>query len=322
MWRIMAIVLVVLFAGVANSSDKPNLKTADPKNNAETEQRGSDKNPVTVKVLPSTDAEAKAAQEEKYRNDKSIQDEKLADATVLLAYVTIVLAGFTALLWLATFNLARDAKRTADRQTREMQESLRIARESAKASRDAADIAHAAMIAGERAFVFALGFKQYCEKDGTTGLYHWRFRPTWMNSGNTPTKKMTIHTRYMLRDGKTPLPIGFNFDYPTSEVGVALVAPKTPSEGGMVPPPKEAAISPQDILDMQAGRKILYLMGWAKYSDIFPNTPPHITRFCWVIHVSGNPMTITPGPEGSKLTGFAFAYNHHDEGNCTDEECG
>jgi hypothetical protein len=138
MWRITAIVLAVLVAGIAYSTEDPNLKTTEPKDTAKPEQRGSDNNPFTVKVLPTPDAEAKAAQEEKYRNDKSIQDEKLVDATVLLARVTIVLAGFTALLWWATYSLAKEAKRTATQQAVDMQASLATAKQSADAAKSMA----------------------------------------------------------------------------------------------------------------------------------------------------------------------------------------
>lgn len=134
MWRIMAIVLAVLFAGVANSSEKPNLKTTEPKSSAETEQRGSDKNPFTVKVLPSPDADTKATQEEKYRYEKSAQDEKLVDATIWLVRITGILALCTGGLWWATYRLARDAKRTATQQATDMRTSLAIAKTSADAA--------------------------------------------------------------------------------------------------------------------------------------------------------------------------------------------
>ena len=62
-------------------------------------------------------------------------------ATVWLAVVTTILAGVTAGLWIATYNLARDAKRTADRQRREMKISLAIAKRSANAAKNSAEAA-------------------------------------------------------------------------------------------------------------------------------------------------------------------------------------
>ena len=143
---LIAILLAVLVDGIAYSSEHPILKPAEPKNSADTEQRGSDKNPVMVKILPTQDADAKATQEEKYRNEKSIQDEKLADATVLLARVTIAHTVFTGFLWFATYRLAKDSKRTADRQAREMQASLRIAQESADTAKASVTLAREGFI--------------------------------------------------------------------------------------------------------------------------------------------------------------------------------
>jgi hypothetical protein len=77
--------------------------------------------------------------------------------------------------------------------------------------------------------------------------------------------------------------------------------------GGIAP--RAAAITPQDILDIQADRKFLYLWGWAHYQNIFPNTPEHVTTFCWRIFASGDPQS----PEAK--TAMTFSNMHHDEGN-------
>ena len=77
MWRIVVLALSVLFAGVAYSKEHPNPETTETKKAPEDEQRGSDKSPFTVKVLPTPDAEAKAAKEEGHRQEKArgyIQD--------------------------------------------------------------------------------------------------------------------------------------------------------------------------------------------------------------------------------------------------------
>src|SRR5438067_13134509 len=73
------------------------------------EERGTDKNPVAVKVLPSPDAEAQAAKQEEYRKEKAKEDRWLTNATVAVAIVTAFLAIFTAYLWRTTSTLVRDA---------------------------------------------------------------------------------------------------------------------------------------------------------------------------------------------------------------------
>jgi hypothetical protein len=177
-------------------------------------------------------------------------------------------------------------------------------------------IARQAMIAGERAFVFATGVAPFWEVDSTTNLYNWRLRPNWKNSGDTPTKNMTMHSECVLRIA--PLPTDFDFNYPTTETGTALIPPNTEAGGGLAPRYPGPAITPQDILDVQAGQKFLYLWGWARYFDVFPDTPQHITRFCWQILPLGDPFAYDPKVVPQNLT---FPNVHHLRGNCADEEC-
>jgi hypothetical protein len=235
---------------------------------------------------------------------KATTDEKLADYTWWLAVLTGALVTVSA--GQGYFLLRAD-------------KTARISAEAAKATAiktaEMANIAREAMVSGERAFVFATGINPYWEVD-KSGLYHWRFRPNWKNSGDTPTKHMTMHSECVLRT--TPLPIGFEFNYPTTDIGAALIAPNTESGGGIAPRFPAAAISPQDILDVQAGLKILYFFGWAKYFDVFPDTPQHITRFCWQIVILGDPLAYDPGVSPQNLT-FPNVYHH--EGNCADDEC-
>jgi hypothetical protein len=178
------------------------------------------------------------------------------------------------------------------------------------------NIARQAMIAGERAFVFATGIAPFWEIDPTTKFYNWRFRPNWKNSGDTPTRRMTMHSRCELRT--EPLPEGFNFDYLTQEIGTALIPPNTEVGGGLAPGPRASAITAQDILDAQSGRKFLYFLGWARYFDVFPDTPQHITRFCWQILPIGDPFAYDPKVSPQNLT---FPFVHHLKGNCADDEC-
>ena len=328
MWQISIVFLICLFAGPTysnppspappESKQQEQAKTGERNQRASKEERGSHTSPLIVEVLPPKGADETAKQQHEYEYAKSFYDRLIAWATVALAIVTIGLAVFTALLWLATYRLAQDAKQTATRQAGEMQETLRIARESAKASRDAADIAHAAMVAGERAFVFATGLAQFFAPIPGTSQYIWRFRPNWQNSGDTPTKNMTMHVECELRE--TQLPDGFKFNYVTEDIAPALIPPKTTTHGGQVPRAPKPAITPQDILEIQAGKKYFYVWGWARYWDVFPGTSPHITRFCWMIDPVGDPTTFRPG---SQVVGETLTFNtlHHHEGNCADDEC-
>jgi hypothetical protein len=199
------------------------------------------------------------------------------------AIATIIIAAFTCTLWLATSKQG--------------------------------ELTREALIADKRAFVFPIGFKQLYDKDEKTGLYGWRFRPTWRNSGDTPTRNMRLHAMCELRNSE--LPDDFNFDYPTTIVGPGLLGPKYESGGGLAPFPPAAQISAQDIYDVQQGKKFMYLMGWVRYFDVFPDTPEHITRFCWAILPEGDPFKFAPKDSDHTLT---FSYAHTRRGNSADDE--
>ena len=150
--------------------------------------------------------------------------EKTSDDPV--AYFTLWLVGFTGVLAVSTIGLWIVTWRASVAQARDMKASI-------AASEKAADIARDAMIAGERAFVFATGHTPFWELDPATNLYHWRFRPTWQNSGDTPTTRMTMHSECVVRT--TPLPAGFDFNYQTKDIGAALIPPNTQISGGLAP---------------------------------------------------------------------------------------
>jgi hypothetical protein len=105
-------------------------------------------------------------------------------ATVALAVVTTLLMFFTALLWGATYALAKDAKKSAAQQARDVQASLALSRESANIATQAANAAilHAqAAVAVERPYVRVLDVS-LAERDAT----HFAVVFTFTNYGRTP----------------------------------------------------------------------------------------------------------------------------------------
>jgi hypothetical protein len=117
-----------------------------------------------------------------------------------------------------------------------------------------------------------------------------------------------------------PLPESFSFTQidPEEPPAMAMLGPKATSKGGIAPHAAAPALTPQDILDIQSGQRFLYLWGWARYSDLLPNTPERITRFCWQIIADGNPLTFNPlmDPQGLRWSNI-----HQRRGNCADDEC-
>jgi hypothetical protein len=186
--------------------------------------------------------------------------------------------------------------------------SDKTARVVAEAAKKSAEMAEASVVAGSRAVVSALDIVSFWERDTTNNHYNWRFCPQWVNSGKTPTKNMRLYTACELRN--TPLPPGFDFNQIVEPPGRGLLAPSAQRLGGRAP--FGAAITPQDIADVQESRKFLYVWGWARYFDIFPDTPEHTTMFCWRIHPIGDPFASGPDHGAPPMQ---FPNFHHDEGN-------
>jgi hypothetical protein len=114
-WLVLCISLLLVSA---YSDAQPQPQTAQPKKAAKAERLGSEKFPLSVQIVPTTDAEKKAAEEKKHQKEKADEDRWLTNSTIWLAGVTTILAFFTALLWLATYRLVKGSKDTAERQLR------------------------------------------------------------------------------------------------------------------------------------------------------------------------------------------------------------
>jgi len=90
---------------------------------------------------------------------------------------------------------------------------------------------------------------------------------------------------------------------PQSEiVGSGLIPPQAETFGGETP---AGGITPQDILDAQAFKKFIYLWGWVKYFDVFPDTPEHYDTFLLAYHCRWRPAGFH-----SKHTGAATHAGH------------
>jgi hypothetical protein len=100
-----------------------------------------------------------------------------ANSAAITALAAILVAAFTASLWIAT---GRQAKLTRQ-----------------------------AVMAGKRAFVFPTGVVALPESNAQTGSFQWRLVPAWENSGETPTRNLRIYADCILTN--VPLPESFSF---------------------------------------------------------------------------------------------------------------
>lgn len=183
------------------------------------------------------------------------------------------------------------------------------ARDSAKALQAGTVISKLSMISGERAYVHFNGCRWISHPDHS-GRIFWRIRPTWFNSGNTPTRNLRIYVHYELLDK----PLGAEYKF------IQLNSPRKPvtlyPKSGIESQPRD--VYGGDLLDVKDGKKYLYVWGVARYNDVFPDTAEHMTKFCVVAtNLSGDPLRSWHATDNN----FDIAFAGFDKHNCADEEC-
>jgi hypothetical protein len=184
------------------------------------------------------------------------------------------------------------------------------------AIKEQARLTKEALVADKRAFVFADNIVSLWDPPNETGIYNWRLRPRYRNTGGTPTKNLRSHVECDIRN--TVLPPGHAFTAQSTPCGTGMIPPSGDSTGGIAP--QGSAITPQDIVEAQAFRRFIYLWGWIKYHDVFPGTSEHTTHFCWMILIAGDPTTFVPNTPGQPPTPgtLQFTFLQHTEGNYAD----
>ncbi len=192
-----------------------------------------------------------------------------------------------------------------------MENSVVEAGKSADAARKGAEISELAMIAGNRAYVHYNSFRWISHFDRKNNWYFWRLHPRWINSGNTPTRGLEVRVAYELRDA--PLPETFDFRFPES----LQVTPTTIYPSGMIESmPRD--ITGEELVAIRDGKKHFYVWGVARYHDVFPGTPRHVTKFCCSIgNVTGNPREGYDVNSNAVEITFPFYHRH----NCADDDC-
>lgn len=135
----------------------------------------------------------------------------------------------------------------------------------------------------------------------------------WENSGNTPTRNMTVHENYKPLEG--PIPDDFPYTdiwdsgKPKVNIPVSL-GPKQRRWGYLL------KIKPQDVQKAIKGDLRLYFYGWARYHDVFFWSKEHLMEFCRELIFDDGAAALDPTVPTIN-TRMIDCPNH----NCTDEEC-
>jgi len=169
-----------------------------------------------------------------------------------------------------------------------------------------------ALISVQRAFVF-VGNSEIARVVVGKKINHFTIKTVWENSGTTPTKLTTTHVSFQSWTGPGGIPDDFTFPDSWSE-GVphinteVFIGPKGITS--VITPPISATIL-EGIKNHSAR---FYIWGWAKYRDIFNDTPEHITEFCTELsRFTGDPMSLDPNVQP--------ILDNCERHNCYDDQC-
>ena len=203
-------VLIIASTAVAQSKQPPFSAGEQQQTQPNPDQQPAAQPPITVNVLPAPKSDGERAEEVCEREEKAELDRRLVKFTADLAayterlyYATLAVAIATVCLVLATAELAV----FAFFQSRDMKDSVAVARRSA-------DIARDALITTERAFVYLDDFDTdlgYASRGASLEFSLFVIKPRWRNSGTTPTRNMTIIINWTSWNGD--LPDGFSYAY-------------------------------------------------------------------------------------------------------------
>src|SRR5437868_9660299 len=234
-----------------------------------------------------TDAEKQkcydAAQKSGHKSEecKSLWERTTSDPvaffTLWLVIFTGVLAASTIGLWIVTARAARDGER-------------------------AANIAEAALVKLERAFVsFRFSVSALVVDPMLPHVASaWQISIVWSNSGKTPTRG--LHTHVSWDHFAAELPADFSFPDVWFDPNAPRMNPVS-YIGPLDTITSDTLTIESGVLDAERqGHLCIYIWGWVEYDDIFDNTPPHRTEFCHRVRVFRDPYVFTPNAGPFVLT--------------------
>jgi hypothetical protein len=180
-------------------------------------------------------------------------------------------------------------------------------RRAAAAAEKANETTTKALTSVQRAFVFERS-EQEVTVFGPPGNQLFQITFRFENAGTTPTRNLKSHLNWRFQHE----PMDQNF--PFADLG----GRETPAVLG---PKGYFGLStdslPTKILDeIVASRIHFYVWGWAKYNDVFENTPQHVTRFCSEMFPIAASMD-----KRTTLVDLKYRFNNCPYFNCADEDC-
>jgi hypothetical protein len=266
---------------------------------------------------PPTDNQVLPRAEEQPPDNRVYVTLNVPDRTKPVEVLQVIVNGALAVIGLFALWIYRGELHTMNgqlteiqRQYPELQKSAEAAKNAATEAKSANDITREALVSVQRAYVFT-GSDEIIPIGDEDGKVISAILPVKLeNSGSTPTRKTKAHINWHYYP--TALPKGFRF--PDMFTKDSVNAPFVIGPRGHFDLDTEP-IRLEILEAVRLHRFHLYLWGWAKYYDVFKDTPLRLTEFCYDV----SPVQGAMQPSGFKS--LTVRYNQCVPHNCYDEEC-
>jgi hypothetical protein len=195
---------------------------------------------------------------------------------------------------------------------RTAQRGVCAAQRAAKAAENANVTTKEALVSVQRAYVFTDSAEILAVSDENGKTIADILPVKLENSGSTPTRGMKAHINWKFFPGVLPKDFRFPDMSAKDSVDEPIVLGPKGSRSLITDP-----ISTGVLEAVRLHQLHLYLWGWAKYRDIFDDTPIRLTEFCYDVSVVQGGRAEQP----VAVKGWIFEYTQCVPHNCYDEEC-
>jgi hypothetical protein len=246
-------------------------------------------------------------------------------ATLAVAILVFIVTSIQAIIYYEQLERMEDSVNQTEREVTLNLGQLAVANRNAESAKESADVARDTLTTVQRPYIF---FGPHAEvhsetvpisDQNPTGV-EWVFKIPIRNNGVTPTSQMFDHSS-SYSSGYAEGPIGKNFDY--RDIGDqqhfnVLLAPNDVvfSQPLRIKARQIAAVLRRLAMKEYWRGTHLYFYGWVRYRDMLPDTPEHITKYCFEL-TAFNYNPFEPAIPKNDVTELSVCHAH----NCMDEAC-
>lgn len=270
-------------------------KTTDSKENSKAQNQNSTPPLTIINPTPSPPLqEIRENKSSQYGQEQTSSWWDFSLTDVLLAIFTcglVIVGWFQVRILRGTLKVTDGLLGVAQEQSGDLKASIAVAEKAAEAAEDSVQVAKKSLNTTRRAYVFLKDI-EVRETQGRgsmsaiQGQMRWQLFPRWQNSGDTPTRNLTISVGCKVSERE--LPDNFMFPYTNEELSddceyscntqrniPMVIGPKA----DIITVPLLISETHNDIARIMSDHLFLYVWGEAKYIDVFDATLTHCTRF-------------------------------------------